>query len=122
MNRSRLYVQLDNTSSTNKNNIVLRFLMKLVRDSVVLSAEADFLRVGHTHEDIDQFIEQLCAWLHHKPVAQTPRDAVCLIQGFLDTFTKKPWPQDARDRRCVYINQGRDWKTWLEAMPGLKTT
>ena len=81
-----------------------------------------FLIVGHTHEDIDQFIGQLCSWLHHQPVAQTPQDFVRLIQGFLNTFTKKPWPQDARDRRCVYINQGRDWKTWLEAMPGLKTT
>ena len=104
---------------TSKNNIVLRFLMKLVRDSVVLSAEADFLRVGHTHEDIDQFIGQLCSWLHHQPVAQTPQDFVRHIQGFLNTLTKKPWPQDARDRRCVYINQGRDWKTWLESMPGL---
>ena len=120
VHRSRLYVQLGNTSSTNKNNIVLRFLMKLVRDSVVLSAEADFLRVGHTHEDIDQFIGQLCSWIHHQPVAQTPQDFVRHSQGFLNTLTKKPWPQAARARRCVYINQGRDWKTWLEGMPGLK--
>ena len=122
VNRSRLYAQLDSTSSTNKTSIALRLLMQFVRGDVVLNAEADFLRVGHTREDIDQFIGQLCSWLHHKPVAQTLRDFVCHIQGFLDTLTKKPWPQDARDRRRVYISQGRDRKTWLKSMPGLKTT
>ena len=65
VHRARLHVQLDNTSSTNKNNIVLGFLAWLVAAGIVRSAEADFLRVGHTHEDVDQFHGQVCSWLHH---------------------------------------------------------
>ena len=120
MHRTRLHAQLGNTSSTSKNNVVLRFLWWLVSTNIVLSAEADFLRVGHTHEDIDQFIGQLCSWIHHKPYAQTPDAFVHHIQGFLDTLTKMPWPQGADNRRCVYINQTRNWKMWLGSAPTLK--
>ena len=120
VHRSRLHVQLDNTSSTNKNNIVLGFLAWLVAAGVVRSAEADFLRVGHTHEDVDQFHGQVCSWLHHKPWAETPHDFVRHIQRFLDTLTQRPWPQSTGDRRCVFLNQQRDWKQWLTFVPALK--
>ncbi len=120
VHRSKLHVQLDNTSSTNKNNIVLGFLAWLVAAGVVLVAEADFLRTGHTHEDVDQFHGQVCSWIKHKPFAETPQDFVRHIQRFLDTLTKKPWPQRAEDRRCVHLNQQRDWKTWLRFLPALK--
>ena len=120
MHRSRLHVQLDSTSSTMKKNVVVSLLGCLVSTNIVLSAEADFLRVGHTHEDIDQFIGQLCSWVLHKPYAQTPQAFVHRIQGFLDTLTKMPWPQGADNRRCVYINRTRNWKTWLGSAPALK--
>ena len=120
VHRARLHVQLDNTSSTNKNNIVLGFLAWLVAAGIVRSAEADFLRVGHTHEDVDQFHGQVCSWLHHKPWAETPHDFVRHIQRFLDTLTQRPWPQSTGDRRCVFLNQQRDWQKWLTFVPRLK--
>ena len=45
-----LYVQMDNTASSNKNNTVLAFLAMLVGLRLVGSAYATFLRAGHTHE------------------------------------------------------------------------
>jgi hypothetical protein len=51
MKNTHVYIQLDNTASTNKNNTVLSFLSAMVITGAVLSATANFLRVGHTHED-----------------------------------------------------------------------
>jgi hypothetical protein len=48
-----LWVQLDNTPSENKNRDVLKALSVLVGRSVLESATAGFLRVAHTHEDLD---------------------------------------------------------------------
>ena len=44
---------MDNTSGENKNFIVLACLAALVGIGVVPSVTAAFLRVGHTHEDMD---------------------------------------------------------------------
>lgn len=55
-----LHVQLDNTSSCNKNNTVLLFLSVLCLAGVLNSASALFLRAGHTHED---HVGMHVAWL-----------------------------------------------------------
>ena len=51
----QLHVQLDNTASPNQNNTLIAFLGWLVFFGLVSSFTANFLRIGHTHEDIDQF-------------------------------------------------------------------
>ena len=52
LERAHLHLQLDNTSSSNKNNNLLRFLSLITSKSIVKSVDVMFLRKGHTHEDI----------------------------------------------------------------------
>jgi len=52
VSQCHLHIQLDNTSSTNKNNYVLQFIALLCAVGLVKTFTASFLRVGHTHEDI----------------------------------------------------------------------
>ena len=121
VHRCALHIQLDNTSAKNKNNIVLGFLAWLTTSGRVLASEADFLRTGHTHEDVDQLNGQICSYIHRQPFAETPRDFVCHIHRFLDTELRNPpWPQRAGSRRCVYLNQQHDWKAFLQFVPTLK--
>jgi len=119
LRRVKLHLQLDNTSSSNKNVILLRFLAYLVATGVVREAEADFLRKGHTHEDIDQFFGRVASWLAHQPLLETPDDFACSCQCFLNALRGQPWPAQDR-RRAMLITQMRDWKTWLEHAPQVK--
>ena len=50
-----LYMQLDNTCRENKNKFVFSFLAYLVTMGVFKKIKVNFLLVGHTHEDIDQY-------------------------------------------------------------------
>ena len=75
-----LYLQLDNTSRENKNRFVLGFCALLVQNNVfkkvhssvdvllcihkyhlsyTVQVRLNFLPVGHTHEDIDQFFSKV---------------------------------------------------------------
>lgn len=51
LKKAHLHLQLDNTSSSNKNNPLLRFCSSLTSNGVVKSVDVAFLRKGHTHED-----------------------------------------------------------------------
>ena len=52
-------LQLDNTSSSNKNNCMLHLAGLLTKRKAVRLMRLTFLRVGHTHEDIDQWFGEL---------------------------------------------------------------
>ena len=58
-----LNIQLDNTGSANKNNVLLAFLALQVLTGRLGSASVTFLRTGHTHEDIDQMFSALAGYL-----------------------------------------------------------
>ena len=116
----KVHLQLDNTSSSNKNVVLLRFLAYLVGAGFVREAEADFLRKGHTHEDIDQFFGMVASWLVRQRYLETPEDFVKAVQRFLDTLDGRPWPQDRAHRRAASATQVHDWKAWLEHAPQLK--
>ena len=60
---AHVHCQLDNTASTNKNNTLLLFLAAMVAAGLICTFTANFLRVGHTHEDIDQFFGELAKWV-----------------------------------------------------------
>jgi hypothetical protein len=49
-----LYLQLDNTSRENKNNLLMAYLHMLVKLKVFKKVKIGFLLVGHTHDQIDQ--------------------------------------------------------------------
>ena len=46
-----VHIQLDNTSTTNKNNVVFAWMGTCVSMGICRTMVASFLRVGHTHED-----------------------------------------------------------------------
>ncbi len=49
---TNLWVQVDNTSAENKNQILLKYLAALIFKGTFRAGVMSFLRVGHTHEDI----------------------------------------------------------------------
>jgi hypothetical protein len=49
-----LYLELDNTSHENKNQIVFGYLSMLVEMGIFQKVKVGFLLVGHTHDHIDQ--------------------------------------------------------------------
>jgi hypothetical protein len=62
-----LYLQLDNTCRENKNRYVFAFLSLLVQLKVFRKIKVNFLVVGHTHEDVDQWFSQLNRVLGARP-------------------------------------------------------
>lgn len=50
LSQYHIHLQLDNTSSSNKNNIVFSFMAALVLAGLIAGSTIAFLRVGHTHE------------------------------------------------------------------------
>lgn len=49
-----VYIQVDNTVSENKNNILMALLALMVARGVMETATIFFMEVGHTHIKIDQ--------------------------------------------------------------------
>ena len=62
-----LFLQLDNTSSTNKNNIQMVANAALVELGIFREVWISFLMVGHTHEDIDQMFSCLAHAFDARP-------------------------------------------------------
>lgn len=58
-----LFIQLDNTTGSNKNQFVMTFMGYLIHREVFKKILVSFLPVGHTHEDIDQFFSRLAVYL-----------------------------------------------------------
>lgn len=53
-----LYLQLDNTSRENKNNLLMTYLHMLLEKKVFKKIKLGFLLVGHTHDQIDQMFSR----------------------------------------------------------------
>ena len=86
----RLVLQMDNCGGENKNKFVIAFIGFLVKRKIfeqvlfylpcdcvflyqLMQVEINFLPVGHTHEDVDQFFSRLSVYLKKVP-AQTVKD------------------------------------------------
>ena len=110
-----LHIQLDNTTQNNKNNLMFKYLSFLVCSQKVASAEAAFLRKGHTHEDIDQLFGRLVAWILRHHVIEVPQQFVIIISNFLVKLSGRPWPAP-EFRQTIILNSVRGWKTWQEVL------
>ena len=73
-----LHIQLDNTTKQNKGRYLMAYLGYLVQQGVVKEAYCNFLPVGHTHEDIDQFFSRVSVYTrhHNAPDPETLRDCI----------------------------------------------
>ena len=75
-----LFLQLDNTSSTNKNNIQMVYHAALVDLGLFREVWINFLPVGHTHEDIDQMFSSLAHAFDARP-PRSLREMVEIIRS-----------------------------------------
>ena len=76
---SKLYLQLDNCSGSNKNKYMLAFADRLVRKGVFKEVVLSFLMVGHTHEDIDQLFSVISYKLRQRDlVSPTSLGKLCV--------------------------------------------
>ena len=61
-----LYVQLDNTTRENKNQVFFAYCAMLVELGIFRKVKVGFLLVGHTHDQIDQMFSRFSVRLRRK--------------------------------------------------------
>jgi hypothetical protein len=101
-----LWVQLDNTPAENKNRFLLQALAALVDRGIFTSATAAFLRVGHTHEDLDGLWGINQTVLGNALSWDTPDDIIGLTRKVMESLLT--------DER-VFVERMdfvRAWKKW----------
>ena len=62
----KLYLQLDNSAKNKKNKYLIVFLSLLTTRGIFEEIQANFLLIGHTHEDIDAYFSHLSKALKSK--------------------------------------------------------
>jgi hypothetical protein len=84
-----LHIQLDNTTKQNKGRFLMAYLGYLVQQGVVREVYCNFLPVGHTHEDIDQFFSRLSVWCRRHDIP-CPKDLLFGIRCCMRKYGKAP--------------------------------
>ena len=84
-----LFLQLDNTTKQNKGRFLYTFLASLVDAGVFTVIYVNFLPVGHTHEDIDQFFSRISVYLRVRS-ALTPDAMNNRIKESYKKYNKRP--------------------------------
>ena len=102
-------LQLDNAGSQNKNNTVMSYVATLVGSGIISSGAVQFLRTGHTHEDIDRIFSLLSKWMKKYKRVETVSTFVECIGAWLQSLNR---PYEAL-RFCIKLDQIRDFKVWL---------
>ncbi|XP_068753053.1 uncharacterized protein [Montipora capricornis] len=96
-----LYLQMDNCWRENKNQFVIIFLAVLVKRQIFKKVKINFLMVGHTHEDIDQFFSKIAASIAKKNI-RTLRELMELVD---EAYTPCP--------HVEFVDVIYDVKSWL---------
>jgi hypothetical protein len=73
-----LYLQLDNTSRENKNQIVFGYLSMLIEMRIFQKVKVGFLLVGHNHDHSDQMFSRFSITLKRKNVGSIPSLIECI--------------------------------------------
>jgi hypothetical protein len=77
-----LHIQLDNTTKQNKGRFLMAYLAYLVQQGVIKEAYCNFLPVGHTHEDIDQFFSRISVYMRHHNAPDPDTLLACIRRCF----------------------------------------
>ncbi|KAL5468782.1 hypothetical protein EMCRGX_G029899 [Ephydatia muelleri] len=96
-----LYLQLDNCFRENKNKFVMAFCALLVKFKFFSKVRINFLPVGHTHEDVDQFFSRISEGLR-KNGAETFYELQSVITK---SFTPNP--------KAILVEHLLDVKNWM---------
>jgi hypothetical protein len=78
-----LYLQLDNTSCENKNQVVFGYLSMLVQLGIFQKVKVGFVLVGHTHDHIDQMFSRFSVTLKRKNVRILPSLIECIKKSYI---------------------------------------
>ena len=114
----RLLVQADNCVGENKNKYVFAFLALLVLYGWYDEVEADFLIVGHTHDDVDSMFGtvKLPFFKEGEPCSETSLNLSCAV-GFVLTlgdmvaFLDKWFPTDDGRPIIAAVENAIDFKS-----------
>ena len=115
LSTTQLFLQHDNTCREFKNNHGVRWMISQVFSKNIDRIQANYLRSGHTHEDVDQCFGQLSKYLLKCRDLQNADDVKAAITGFLSQC-KMPFEGE---RHCVFVNDPRDWT--LDCAYGLRS-
>ena len=107
-----LRINMDNTCRENKNQKVMRFGAWLVATRRVDELTFSFLRTGHTHELIDQWLGRMCKHIWHRAEIHTPLDFVTAIGQFA-LASAGPYEKFGD---AFKVDQIRDWSAWLQKL------
>ena len=104
-----LVVQADNTTAQSKNSLASVFLAYLVAVGKFLTATANFLTVGHTHEDVDRLFAMILARVLSRHKFEVPGDFAKLIKQELLSFVC------ARNEELAVqiVSEIHDFEDWL---------
>ena len=115
---AHINLQLDNTARENKNNIVFKTLAIWVCAGLLGMVTVNFLRTGHTHEDIDMIFASLAKYIWRKlHVLETVRDFEVGISNWLRDFNRLY----ERSRSVFRLFKARNWKEWGQSIPTVIT-
>jgi hypothetical protein len=102
-------IQSDNTVAQAKNQWVLLWLALLVKVGCFETATLNFLRVGHTHEDIDQFFSLVVSLILRCPEFQSATELLTYLEAEL-----QPKFQAKSESLCTQVVSGvRSWQSHL---------
>lgn len=107
-----LWIQSDNTPAQAKNAETSMTLAWLVGSGKFDSISLNFLPVGHTHEDIDQFFSLIAGLLCRQKTFQTPAEVANIIKINLgDHVSRKneAWSSEI-------LTTVRDFGRWLDPL------
>jgi hypothetical protein len=104
-----LVVQADNTTAQAKNEEVAKLLAVLVGRYKFKTAILEFLRVGHTHEDVDFMFSLLLARVLRKVRFQIPNELCqAILAGMGPVVASKRC-----ELACHLLSHVRDFKLWM---------
>ena len=98
------FIQVDNCSE-NKSKTFLGLADKLVEDGMFESVQINYLMVGHTHEDIDQWFSVFSKAIHREDIW-----TVSQMFNLLQTVSEN----DEINPDMVYCSSRHDFKRWLD--------
>jgi hypothetical protein len=85
-----IFLQLDNTTKQNKGKYLVAFCELLVSLKVCKEIKINFLPVGHTHEDIDQFFSRLAILLRRTDALSLPHLAKIIPSSYKTKEAQRP--------------------------------
>jgi hypothetical protein len=85
-----IFLQLDNTTKQNKGKYLVAFCELLVSLKVCKEIKINFLPVGHTHEDIDQFFSRLAILLRRTDALSLPHLAQIIPASYKTKEAQRP--------------------------------